>query len=166
MLKELLEEEKYNRIKESDSLIFKALEISTELFKNDVDKGGLPYSLHLLYVYRHVDTIDEKVVALLHDTMEDKKVTEKDLLDIGFPKKIVDDIKILTRVKPTEYNDYIDNIVKNGSREVLHVKLADLKNNMDMSRIKNPTVKDYERLEKRYTPAYTKILNRLEEIQW
>ena len=166
MLKELLEEEKYNKIKESDNLIFKALEISTELFKNDVDKGGLPYSLHLLYVYRHVDSINEKVVALLHDTMEDKKVTDKDLLDIGFPKKIVDDIKILTRVKPTEYNDYIDNIVKNGSREVLHVKLADLKNNMDMSRIKNPTVKDYERLEKRYTPAYTKILNRLEEIQW
>ena len=165
MLKELLEEEKYNKIKESDNLIFKALEISTELFKNDVDKGGLPYSLHLLYVYRHVDSINEKVVALLHDTMEDKKVTDKDLLDIGFPKKIVDDIKILTRVKPTEYNDYIDNIVKNGSVEALHVKLADLKNNMDMSRIKNPTVKDYERLEKRYTPAYTKILNRLEEIQ-
>ena len=116
-------------------------------------------------MYRHVDTMDEKVIALLHDTMEDKKVTDADLLDIGFPKKIVDDIKILTRVKPTEYNDYIDNIVKNGSREALHVKLADLKNNMDMSRIKNPTVKDYERVEKRYAPAYTRILNRLEEIQ-
>ncbi len=165
MLKELLGEEKYQVIKESDNLIFKALEISSNLFKHDKDKGGIPYSIHLLYVYRHVDTMEEKVIALLHDTMEDKKVTDKDLLDIGFSKKIVDDIKILTRVKPTEYNDYIDNIVKNGSREALNVKLADLKNNMDMSRIKNPTVKDYERVEKRYAPAYTKILNRLEEIE-
>ena len=165
MLKDLLGEEEYNIIKESDSEIFKALELTTILFKHDVDKGGLPYSLHLLYVYRHVSSMDEKVIALLHDTMEDKGITEKELLDIGFSEKIVNDVKTLTRVKPTEYNDYIDSIVKNGSKEALRVKLADLKNNMDMSRIKNPTVKDYQRVEKRYIPAYTRILNRLEEIE-
>ena len=166
MLKEILGEEKYIDVKESDNILYKALEISSIVFKHDVDKGGLPYSIHMLYVYRHVDTIEEKVVALLHDIMEEKNITEEELLDIGFSKKIVDDIKILTRVKPSEYNDYIDNIIKNGSREALSVKLADVKHNMDMSRIKNPTVKDYERVEKRYAPAYTKILNRLEEIKW
>ncbi|MBO7079970.1 MAG: GTP pyrophosphokinase [Bacilli bacterium] len=165
MLKELLGEEKYLNVKESDNILYKALEISSIIFKHDVDKGGLPYSIHMLYVYRHVDTIEEKVVALLHDIMEEKNITEEELLDIGFSKKIVDDIKILTRVKPSEYNDYIDDIVKNGSKEALTVKLADVKHNMDMSRIKNPTVKDYERVEKRYAPAYTKILNRLEEIK-
>ena len=165
MLKEILGEEKYIDVKESDNILYKALEISSIVFKHDVDKGGLPYSIHMLYVYRHVDTIEEKVVALLHDIMEEKNITEEELLDIGFSKKIVDDIKILTRVKPSEYNDYIDNIIKNGSREALSVKLADVKHNMDMSRIKNPTVKDYERVEKRYAPAYTKILNRLEEIK-
>ena len=165
MLKELLGEEKYLNVKESDNILYKALEISSIIFKHDVDKGGLPYSIHMLYVYRHVDTIEEKVVALLHDIMEEKNITEEELLDIGFSKKVVDDIKILTRVKPSEYNDYIDDIVKNGSKEALTVKLADVKHNMDMSRIKNPTVKDYERVEKRYAPAYTKILNRLEEIK-
>ena len=45
------------------------------------------------------------------------------------------------------------------------VKLADLKNNIDLTRIKNPTVKDYERVEKRYMPSYEKILNRLKEIE-
>lgn len=165
MLKEYFDEEKYEELKNSDNLIYKALEISTNLFKHDIDKGGFPYILHLIYVYRHVNTEEEKVVALLHDVIEDKKVTKEDLLEIGFSQKIVDDIVILTRIKPTDYDKYIDNVIKNGSKEALHVKLADLKNNMDMTRIKNPTVKDYERVEKRYAPNYEKILNRLEEIK-
>ena len=48
MLKNYFDEEKYQTIKESDNLIFKALEIVTTLFENDVDKGGLPYMLHLV----------------------------------------------------------------------------------------------------------------------
>ena len=165
MLKKYLGEEKYNELKDDDNLIYKALEITSILFKKDLDKGGLPYFLHLLYVYRHVDTMEQKVTALLHDTIEDKSVSEKDLIDIGFPTSIVSDIKILSRKKGSDYNKYIDNIVKNGSYNALCVKLADLKNNMDMSRIKNPTVSDYERVEKRYTPNYEKILNRLEEME-
>ena len=165
MLKDYLNEEKYEEIKNSDNLIYKALEIVSILFKHDNDKGGHPYLLHLLYVYRHVDTIDQKVVALLHDIIEDKSVSGKELLDIGFTQEIIDDIKILSREKGTDYNRYIDNIVKNGSYNALCVKLADLKNNMDMSRIKEPTVSDYERVEKRYVPSYEKILNRLEEMR-
>lgn len=165
MLKDYLGEEKYQELKENDNLVYKALEISSILFENDTDKGGRPYFLHLLYVYNNVFTIDEKVVALLHDVMEDKKVTKEELLDIGFPLKIVNDVETLTRVKPLEYNAYIDNIIKNGSKEALEVKLADLKNNIDLTRIKNPSVKDYERVEKRYMPSYEKILNRLKEIK-
>ena len=164
MLEKYFTEERINEIKNIDNDVYKALELVTKLFKHDTDKGGHPYLLHLLYVYRHVYTEDEKVVALLHDVMEDKKITEEELLYLGFSKKIVDDINILTRIKPMEYNDYIENIIKNGSAEALNVKLADLKNNMDLSRIKNPTTKDYERINNRYNPAYTKILNRIEEI--
>ena len=165
MLREYFTEEKYDELKQSDDLIYKALEISTELFKNDVDKGGYPYVLHLLYVYSNVYTKEEKVIALLHDVMEDKKVTKEELLEIGFPSKIVNDVETLTRIKPIEYTDYIDNIIKTGSREALEVKLADLKNNIDLTRIKNPSVKDYERVEKRYIPSYEKILNRLKEMK-
>ncbi len=164
-LKEYFTEEKYEELKNSDNLIYKALEIASILFKNDTDKGGYPYSLHLLYVYQNVDTKEEKVIALLHDVMEDKNISKEELLNVGFPLKIVNDVLILTRIKPLEYNDYIDNIVKNGSKEVLTVKLADLKNNIDLSRIKNPSVKDYERVEKRYMPSYEKILNRLKELE-
>lgn len=165
MLKNYFDEDKYQTIKETDNLIFKALEIVTTLFENDVDKGGLPYMLHLIYVYKHVSSVEEKVVALLHDVLEDKDVSSDDLLEVGFPKKIVDDVLILTRVKPTSYEDYIDNMIKKASREALNVKAVDLENNIDLRRIKNPTVKDYQRVEKRYIPTREKVLNRLKEIE-
>lgn len=165
MLKDYFDECKYQEIKNSDNLVYKALEIVTVLFENDLDKGGLPYMLHITYVYKHVFTIEEKVTALLHDIIEDKKVNREDLLEVGFPKKIVDDVSILTRVKPMDYNIYIDNLIKNGSVEALHVKLADLENNIDLTRIKNPTMDDYQRVEKRYIPTHTKIVNKLKEIE-
>lgn len=164
MLKNYFDEEKYENIKNSDNLIYKALEIVTTLFEKDVDKGGMPYMLHIIYVYRHVNTMEEKVIGLMHDVIEDKKVSREDLLEVGFPEKIVNDIVTLTRVKPIDYNDYIENIIKNGSHEALNVKLADLENNMDISRIKNPTVKDFDRVKKRYVPTHEKIMNRLKEI--
>lgn len=164
MLKNYFDEEKYELIKNSDNLVYKALEIVTTLFENDVDKGGMPYILHIIYVYRHVNTIEEKVIALLHDVIEDKKVSEKDLIEIGFPEKIVTDVSLLTRVKPIDYQEYIDNIVKKGTRDALNVKLADLENNMDISRISNPTVEDIDRVKRRYVPAHEKITNRLKEM--
>ena len=125
MLKEYFDEGKYEELKESENLIYKALEIVSTLFESDLDKGGMPYMLHIVYVYRHVSSIDEKVVALLHDVIEDKKVTKEDLIEIGFPSKIVEDVSILTRDKKVDYDNYIDNIIKHGSREALNVKLAD-----------------------------------------
>ena len=165
MLKQYFDEEKYEELKNSDNLVYKALEIVTKLFENDTDKGGMPYMFHLVYVYRHVSSMDEKVIALLHDVIEDKDVSKEDLLDIGFPDNIVDAVGFLTRVRPMEYKDYIEKLIQEGSIEALHVKLADLENNMDISRIKNPKMKDYERLEKRYRPAHEKILNRLKEME-
>lgn len=165
MLKNYFDEDKYQELKKSDNLIYKALELVTTLFENDVDKGGMPYMLHVLYVYKHVSSMDEKVVAILHDVIEDKEVDEKDLLEIGFPKKIVDDVVMLTRIDKEEYNSYIERIIKNGSIEALNVKLADTENNMDLTRIKNPTVKDYERVKKRYIPTHEKLMNRLKEIE-
>ena len=165
MLKKYFDEDKYVEIKETDNLVEKALDIVTTLFEHDTDKGGMPYILHLIYVYKHVSNYEEKVIALLHDTIEDKDVTEEDLIEVGFPKDIVDDIAMVTRIKPLEYNDYIDRILKKGSIRALHVKLADVENNMDITRIKHPTVKDYERVQKRYMPTHEKLMNRLKEIE-
>ena len=165
MLREYFSDEKYEEIKSSDNLIYKALEIVSNIFKDDKDKGGHPYILHLIYVYRHVYTENQKVIALLHDVIEDKNVTSDELLEIGFPKDIVDGVLILSKPKSMDYKKYIDKLVNEASLDSLMVKLADLENNMDMTRIKNPTLKDWERVEKKYTPAYEKILNRIKEME-
>ena len=165
MLKNYFDEDRYEEIKASDNQVYKALEIVTTLFEKNLDKGGMPYILHLIYVYRHVSTEHEKVVGLLHDTIEDKEVTKEDLLDVGFSEDIVNDVVMLTRVRPIEYNDYIDNLIKNGSVEALHVKLADLEHNMDITRIKNPSIKEVERVKYRYIPTHENIMNRLKEIE-
>ena len=165
MLKKYFDEQRYEEIKESDNLFFKALEIVTVLFDNDTDKGGYPYLNHLMKVYKSVTSEEEKVIALLHDVIEDKDVTKKDLIEIGFPEKVANDVECLTRSKKDEYQDYIDKLVKSGSLEALHVKMADLKHNMDLSRIKNPTEADFDRVENRYKRAYTKITNKLDEME-
>ena len=97
MLKNYFDIDKYEEIKKNDNLIFKALEIVTTLFESDKDKGGMPYMLHILYVYKHVSTIEEKVVALLHDVIEDKDVTSEDLLEVGFPEKIYRSLSFLPK---------------------------------------------------------------------
>ena len=164
MLKELFNEE-YELLKQNDNLIFKSLEIVNKLFEDKVDKGGLPYSIHLLKVYGGVSDYLEKVCALLHDVVEDTDVTFEELEDIGFNSEIIDILKLLTKPKGADYQKYIDKIVDSNNVHALNIKLSDLRHNMDLSRIKNPTVNDYERVNKRYAPAYLKIQNKLNELK-
>ena len=165
MLKNYFEESKYEHIKNMEDLVMKATAIVTDLFKNDIDKGGNSYLLHLLYVYSGVKSKEEKTIAMLHDILEEKEVSSEDLIEVGFSKNIVNDVLILTKDKNISYEEYIDNIIKNGSIESIRVKLADLDNNMDLSRIKNPTEVDYDRINNKYIPAYEKLKKRLEEME-
>ena len=163
MLKKYFNNEKYQEILQSNDLIYKSLEIITQLFNDKVDKGGNPYVIHLLKVYSGVSSFKEKVVALLHDVIEDTDVTKNDLLEIGFNSDIIESVVTLTKKRGEDYRDYIDRIINSNDEVAMNVKLSDLKCNMDINRIKNPTTNDYERIHKRYEPAYDKILNKLNE---
>ena len=165
MLKDFFSEEEYELLKKSDNLIYKSLEIVTRLFENQVDKGGLPYSVHLLKVYGGVSDYLEKVCALLHDVVEDTDVTFEELSDVGFPNEVIEILMILTKPHGADYQVYIDGIVNSENVHAMNIKLSDLRHNMDISRIKNPTVNDYERVNKRYAPAYSKIQNKLNELK-
>ncbi len=165
MLKKYFEEEEYELLKENDNLLYKSLEIVSRIFDDKVDKGGLPYQIHLFKVYRGVNDYNEKICALLHDTVEDTDVTYDDLLEIGFPQEIIDIITILTKVKGEDYQHYIDRIVDSNNIHAMNIKLSDLTHNMDLKRIINPTVNDYERVNKRYAPAYEKIKNKIDELK-
>lgn len=123
-----------------------ALKIATEAHKGQVDKAGVPYINHPLTVASLVETEEEKIVALLHDTIEDTNITEQDLLNYGFSNKIVEAVKLLTHNKDVPYMDYVAKIKDNELAR--KVKIADLTHNSDLSRLKEITDKDKKRYKK------------------
>ena len=136
-----------------ESLYKKAVWIAQEAHKGQTDKGGNPYIEHPLYVASQVDTTELKIVAVLHDTLEDSDVTAEDLRREGFPEHVVEAITVLTHEDGNEeaYLDYIRRV--SGNAMAAAVKRADLLHNMDISRIPNPTEKDKKRRAK-YERAY------------
>ena len=128
-----------------------AYAIALVAHKNQYDKVGVSYINHPLTVSNNLETEDEKIVGLLHDVVEDTAVTLDDLR-LFFDENIIEAINLLTHKEDDSYMDYLAKIKENKLAKA--VKLADLRHNMDMSRFENPTDKDYERLEKKYKPAY------------
>ena len=165
MLEKYFTEEEYKIIKETDNLIYKSLEIVNKVFSDKVDKGGFPYIIHLLKVYSGVSDYNEKICALLHDIIEDTDVSYDDLREVGYNNDIIEVLEILTKLKGEDYRDYIDRIINSGNVHAMHIKMADLCHNMDSGRIKNPSTNDYERITKRYEPAYERINNKLKEME-
>ena len=143
----MLDKENFEFIKNIEDLTKKATMLANMFFKDKKDKGGFPYLGHLQYVSNSFDDEDRKVVALLHDIIEDTVVSKTILLELGFPNHIVDSIDILTR-KDDNYESYIDDIANSNDLVAIDVKLKDLEHNMDISRIINPTDADYERIDK------------------
>lgn len=166
MLKKMLDDN-YEIIKNENNLEEKALKLVSILFEGKVDKGGKNYIDHLIKVKNLVETSNQKVIALLHDTIENLNIMNDELIEIGFPKYIVDVVSLLSRNhNPKEdYDSYIERIINSKNIDAYIVKLADLEHNMDISRIDNPTVKDFSRIEKRYRPNYMKIQNKLKEMK-
>lgn len=136
-------------------LFERAIMIATKAHAGQKDKAGAPYLLHVLRVMMTVEKMDEKIVALLHDVVEDSEMTLVGLAKEGFPKKILKAVELLTKTENKPYEDYIEDIKQNELARV--VKLADLKDNMNTSRLKSLTENDKLRI-KKYKAAY-KILN-------
>lgn len=151
----MLDKENFEFIKNIEDLTKKATMLANMFFKDKKDKGGLPYLGHLQYVSNSFDDEDRKVVALLHDIIEDTVVSKTILLELGFPNHIVDSIDILTR-KDDNYESYIEDIANSNDLVAIDVKLKDLEHNMDISRIINPTDADCERIDK-YKRSHKKL---------
>lgn len=137
-----------------DELREKAMQIAIKVHHGQVDKGGNDYTYHPIRVSDSCNSEEEKIVALLHDIIEDGDVTADYLLMQGFPRDILDAIISVTRNKDEDYFDFIQRCKANtiGCK----VKIADLEDNMDITRLNELTDKDIARL-KKYHKAY-KIL--------
>jgi len=123
-----------------------ALSIARKAHEGQLDKAGVDYIEHPIYVASQVDTEEEKAVALLHDVIEDSPVSAEELLQAGLPETVVTAVQVLTKKKEQDYQTYLETVKKNPLARV--VKLADLKHNSDLSRLSSITEKDRERLKK------------------
>ena len=118
------------KVNDMNSMYKKAFEIAKKAHEGQFRRDGkTPYFNHIEQVVNNVDGIDAKTVALLHDTVEDGRVSFKDLEDAGLPKNIVDGVRAMTRPKDMAYQDYVRDIVlKNDLAR--KVKFADINVNL------------------------------------
>jgi (p)ppGpp synthase/HD superfamily hydrolase len=128
-----------------EELLNKAIKLAEKYHEGQVDKAGKPYIGHPLRVMEGVENFEEKILAVLHDVLEDCDVSPEQLIKEGIPKELVKKLKILCKEKNEDYFHYI-NRIKND-KSTINVKLSDLKDNMDLNRLKAITEKHIERLE-------------------
>ncbi len=133
--------------KEKD-LLTSAIHLACVIHMNQKDKSGKSYILHPLHVMYQFENTEDKIIAILHDVLEDSKTHPTQLAHIlKLPKDLIEDIEILTHKRHEPYEDYIKRVGKKDRTR--RIKMADLEHNMDAKRLKQPlTVKDEERLEK------------------
>jgi (p)ppGpp synthase/HD superfamily hydrolase len=92
----------------------------------------------------NVSTIQQKIVAVLHDVLEDTNTTVDELYELGCDNDIVEAILALTKLKGESRTEAAKRTLQNPIARV--VKIADINDNMDLSRIHSPTDKDFERI--------------------
>lgn len=129
-----------------ETLLALAITLANQAHAGQLDKAGKPYISHPLTVMSQMNTPESKIVAVLHDAIEDSDLTIADLVRQGFPEFITEAIAAITKRDGEPYEDYILRVKSNAIAR--KVKIADVTHNMNISRIANPTEKDFQRLEK------------------
>ena len=143
--------------------LVRAIEIAVAAHRLHTDKGGNPYILHPLRVMMSLETTEEKIVGVLHDVVEDcDEWTFDDLVKEGFSPEVVEALRSVTKDDSEKGSDegyfrFVSRAAQNpiGRR----VKIADLRDNLDVTRIADLDEKTFARLQK-----YRKSLALLQEI--
>ena len=132
-----------------------AIALAAKAHEGQRDKAGEPYILHPLRMMLKLNTAEERIVAVLHDIVEDCGWSLDRIRAEGFSERVIGAIEAVTR-RPGE--DYDDFVMRTAAHPIgRFVKLADLEDNSNLSRIKNPTKKREE------SPGSLNILFRQED---
>lgn len=127
-------------------LVGRAVLLAAEAHVSQYDRAGEPYILHPLKLSLAAENHDERIVALLHDVIEDSPLTLDFLAREGFPERIVRAVDALSKRAGEPYDAFIERVAKD--RLATRVKLLDLAHNMDLTRLPNPNEADAARVEK------------------
>ena len=143
-------------LKETEDLV-------REVFRGQVDDGGIPMADHMMRVWQRVQHLDDDTqhIAWLHDIVEDTDVTITELISRGYSTEVIDAVFLLTKPKQTPYADYIDHLVASGNRRAIVVKLADNADNNDPKRWLSLNPFKAQALTKRYAGVREKLIGAL-----
>ena len=145
------------------STLERAITIAAEAHAGQLDKGGNPYILHPMRVMLRLDDPDARIVAVLHDVVEDSPWTLEQLSAEGFSTAVIDAVEAVTKRDGEEYDDFVRRAGRNAIGRM--VKRADLEDNLDLSRVKEPGERDLERIEK-YRRALAARLGPAPWVAW
>lgn len=123
------------------TMLTKAIEIAATALANLQDEKGFPYIDHATRVMDKMDTEEEKIVAVLHDVLEDTEMSIQDLCEYGFSREVLEAVGILTKRSDMTYFDYIDDI--HCSELASKVKIAEIEDNKDVRRVKKMSFQTY-----------------------
>ncbi len=123
----------YPKMTDKEKLAF-GIAFGAHTGQGQMDYAGLEYIGHPLTVYLGCDTEDERIVALLHDVVEDTKVTLEDL-SMCFDENIVEALRVISHPKKYDKKQYMLDVKNNPLAR--KVKIEDLKTNMDRSRLES-----------------------------
>jgi len=126
------------------STLERAIEIAVKAHAGQIDKAGEPYILHPLRLMFAVNGTYPRMAAVLHDVVEDTSVTIDNLKAEGFPAEVIEAVQALTKQKGESRIEAAKRASENSISKA--VKLADVTDNIDITRIQQPTEKDYLRL--------------------
>ena len=136
----------------------RAIEIAQEAHKGVKDRGGHDYINHPIRVMHAMSNDQEKIVAILHDVVEDSDWTFERLKEEGFEDSVIESLRCVT--KYSEEEDYQEFIKRAATNKIAtKVKMADIEDNLDLSRLGTLTEKDLTRIEK-----YKKALKYLKAL--
>mgnify|MGYP003442121094 FL=1 len=153
-----MELKKYTRVNTSEDYINMTPDVYrlvSMAHRGQLDKGEQPYIQHLVRVSQAQPNLRLQLIALAHDIIEDTETSREELYDVGFDFIDIEVIRTLTKNKDESYDDYIDRVSKNI--DAISIKMADLKDNMNITRLKDLVPEKIIPSLIKYAQAYRKL---------
>ncbi len=139
-------------------MLDRAILIAVEAHTGQKTANGEPYILHPLHVMNQMRTMDEKIVAVLHDVVEDTDITFENLIEYGFKEHQIEALRALYHPHGEPYlTGYIERVSQNWL--AINVKIEDLRHNMNLTRLVGVIEHRFrDKIFEKYIPAYERLL--------
>lgn len=132
-----------------------AITFAVQAHAGQTDRRGLPFVLHPIRVAERQTTVIRRVIALLHDTIEDTHITASDI-EAAFGADIARSVDILSRTADQTWSKYMERILL-ADEDTKHVKLHDIADNLHIHRMDTKGAKNYPM----YLQAYNDLCESL-----